>query len=54
MRKKKKRLDKGVEARRLARAAAAKPSSTKVVADKRKKLEKHRKGSVELIVASDE
>jgi hypothetical protein len=42
MRKKKKRLDKGTEARRLARSVAAKPSSTRVVEDKRKKLEKHK------------
>jgi hypothetical protein len=43
MRKKKKRLDKGKEARRLARSAAAAPAATKVVPDKRKKPEKHRK-----------
>lgn len=42
MKKKKKRLDKGAEARRLARKAAAKPGSTRVVEDKRKKREKHR------------
>jgi len=42
MRKKKKRLDKGTEARRLARNAAAKPSSTRVVEDKREKTEKHK------------
>jgi hypothetical protein len=43
MRKKKKRLDKGTEARRLARKVAPKPSTTKVVEDKRKKPEKHKK-----------
>ncbi len=45
MRKKKNRLDKGKEARRLARArsAAAAPAATKVVPDKRKKPEKHKK-----------
>jgi hypothetical protein len=43
MRKKKNRLDKGKEARRLARSAAAAPAATKVVPDKRKKPEKHRK-----------
>jgi hypothetical protein len=43
VRKKKKRLDKGTEARRLARTAAAPPAATKVVPDKRKKPEKHRK-----------
>jgi hypothetical protein len=42
MRKKKKRLDKGTEARRLARSVAAKPSSTRVVEDKRKKPEKYK------------
>ena len=42
MRKKKKRLDRGNEARRLARSVAAKPSSTRVVEDKRKKAEKHK------------
>jgi hypothetical protein len=42
MRKKKKRLDKGIEARRLARNVAAKPGSTRVVDDKRKKAEKHK------------
>jgi hypothetical protein len=42
MRKIKKPLDKGTEARRLARNAAAKPSSTRVVEDKRKKPEKHK------------
>ncbi len=40
--RKKKRLDKGTEARRLARNVAAKPSSTRVVEDKRKKPEKHK------------
>jgi hypothetical protein len=43
MRKKKNRLDKGKEARRLARSTAAAPAATKVVPDKRKKPEKHRK-----------
>jgi hypothetical protein len=43
MRKKKKRLDKGREARRLARSAAAAPAATKVVPDKRKQPEKHKK-----------
>jgi len=40
---KKKRLNKGKEARRLARAAAATPGATKVVPDKRRKPEKHKK-----------
>jgi hypothetical protein len=47
MRKKKRRLDKGTEARRLARNVAAKPSSTRVVEDKRKKPEKHKRKSTE-------
>jgi len=42
MRKKKKKLDKGREARRLARTAAAVPAGTRVIVDKRKKAEKHR------------
>jgi hypothetical protein len=42
MPRKKKRLDKGTEARRLARNVAAKPSSTRVVEDKRKKPEKYK------------
>jgi hypothetical protein len=42
MRKKKNPLDKGREARRLARSAAAAPAATKVVPDKRKKPEKHK------------
>jgi hypothetical protein len=42
MPKKKKRLDKGTEARRLARKIAPKPSTTRVVEDKRKKTEKHK------------
>jgi hypothetical protein len=40
--KKKRRLDKGIEARRLARNVAVKPGSTRVVEDKRKKPEKHK------------
>lgn len=42
MKKKKKKLDKGKEARRLARKAAAVPAGTRVIADKRKKAEKHK------------
>ena len=42
MRRKKKKLDKGKEARRLARKAAAVPAGTRVIVDKRKKAEKHR------------
>jgi hypothetical protein len=43
MPKKKKRFDKGAEARRLARKVVPKPSTTKVVEDKRRKPEKHKK-----------
>lgn len=39
---KRKKLDKGTEARRLARKAAARPGATKVVQDRRKKPEKHK------------
>jgi hypothetical protein len=51
---KRKKLDKGSEARRLARKAAAKPGATRVVEDRRKKPEKHKKSSAERLVASDE
>ena len=39
---KRKKLDKGNEARRLARKSAPKPGSTKVVRDQRRKPEKHK------------
>lgn len=39
----KKRLDKGVEARRRARKSGLTPAGTRVIPDKRKKAEKHRK-----------
>ena len=42
MRKRKRKMDKGKEARRRARIAAAAPAGTRVIADKRKKGEKHR------------
>jgi hypothetical protein len=54
MKKRRKKLDKGTEARRLARKAAPKPSSTQVVEDKRRKPEKHRQSHVEKLVSSDE
>jgi len=54
MKKKRKKLDKGTEARRLARKVAGKPGSTRVVADKRKKPEKHKRTTGEWLVASDE
>lgn len=41
-RRKKKRLDKGVEARRRARISGLAPSVTRVIPDKRKKPEKHK------------
>jgi hypothetical protein len=39
----KRKLDKGAEARRLARKIAPVPGSTRIVPDKRKKPEKHKK-----------
>jgi hypothetical protein len=42
-RKRKQTLDKGVEARRLARKSGLAPAVTRVIADKRKKAPKHRK-----------
>jgi len=54
MKKKRKKLDKGTEARRLARKVAGKPGSTRVVADKRKKPEKHKRTSAEWIAGSEE
>ena len=42
MKRRKKKLEKGVEARRRARASGARPSATRVVEDKRRKPEKHK------------
>jgi len=42
-RAKKERMDKGVEARRRARRSGLVPSGTRVIPDKRKKPEKHKK-----------
>jgi hypothetical protein len=42
MKKKKKKLEKGKEARRRARAAGLTPAGTKVIEDKRQKPEKHK------------
>lgn len=39
---KKKKLDKGKEARRVARASGLVPASTRVVPDRRKKQPKHK------------
>jgi len=41
-RARKKKLDKGVEARRRARKSGLVPATTRVVPDKRKKPEKHK------------
>jgi len=51
--KRKRRLNKGTEARRLARKAAAKPATTRVVGDKRRKPQKHRESRVESMIATD-
>jgi len=40
--RKKKRLDKGIEARRRARRSGLAPANTRVIPDKRKKPEKHK------------
>jgi hypothetical protein len=46
--RRKKTLEAGREARRLARRAAAKPGATQVIEDKRKREEKHKKMLVEM------
>jgi hypothetical protein len=43
MRKKKKVLDRGKEARRAARQSGIAPGVTRVIADKRKRAPKHKK-----------
>ena len=43
MRRKKKKLDAGTEARRRARKVGLAPAETKVIPDKRKKPEKHKR-----------
>jgi hypothetical protein len=43
MRKKKKVLDRGKEARRAARQSGIAPAVTRVIADKRKRAPKHKK-----------
>jgi len=43
MRKKKKALDRGKEARRAARQSGIAPAVTRVIADKRKRPPKHKK-----------
>jgi hypothetical protein len=42
MKKKKRKLEKGKEARRRARAAGLSPAGTKMIEDKRRKPEKHK------------
>jgi hypothetical protein len=39
----KKKLNKGAEARRLARKVVGAPANTRVIPDKRKRAEKHKK-----------
>jgi hypothetical protein len=43
MKRRKKKLDKGTEARRAARKSGLTPGSTRVLPDKRKKPAKHKK-----------
>jgi hypothetical protein len=40
--RKKDRLEKGTEARRRARTSGLRPANTRVIPDKRKKVEKHK------------
>jgi hypothetical protein len=43
MKRRKKKLDKGTEARRLARRSGLVPASTRVIEDKRKRPPKHKR-----------
>jgi hypothetical protein len=43
IKRRKKRLDKGLEARRVARKSGLAPGATRVIPDKRKKQPKHKK-----------
>jgi len=47
MKRRKKKLEKGKEARRRARVAGAAPATTRVIEDKRRKPEKHKGRSLE-------
>ncbi len=47
MKKRKKILDKGVEARRAARKSGIAPAATRVIPDKRKRAPKQKKQSLE-------
>ena len=46
MKKRKKQLDKGTEARRVARKSGLAPAVTRVIPDKRKKPPKHKKDAL--------
>jgi len=48
MRKRKKVLDKGTEARRAARNSGIAPAATRVIPDKRKRPPKHKKKVIEV------
>jgi hypothetical protein len=50
MKKRKKVLDKGIEARRAARNSGIAPAVTRVIPDKRKRPAKHKKRLVEVEV----
>jgi hypothetical protein len=43
MKRRRKRLDKGTEARRVARKSGLAPAATRVIEDKRRKPPKHKK-----------
>jgi hypothetical protein len=47
MKRKRKRIDKGVEARRAARKSGLAPAVTRVIPDKRKRPAKHKKQLLE-------
>jgi len=47
MKKRKRVLDKGTEARRAARNSGIAPAATRVIADKRKRPPKHKKKALE-------
>jgi hypothetical protein len=47
MKKRKKVLDQGTEARRAARKSGIAPAATRVIPDKRKRAPKHKKQSLE-------
>ena len=47
MKRKRKKIDKGVEARRAARKSGLAPAATRVIPDKRKRPAKHKKQLLE-------